>query len=540
MSLTLSLFLFCLKGYVSPIYASAEFTTSFVSTYTIGDTSNTHVVHDIQIKNNLAHIYTTKYTLAVGSDRVTSIETRVSGSKVTSSINQNGAATSITIEIPSPVIGKDQVTKIEISYDSPDIATQLGDTLTINIPRMSKANEAESFTRIVKVPQSAAVLSSVSPKGHGEQIEDGQTIYTFIGHGNESITMLFGESVSYKLNLTYEITNPTVSTKETEIALPPDTPYQKILLDQLDPAPSAIRLDKDGNWLATYTLKSQEKKTIHAVLYATVSAIPKYLDPSGHGKELLESKEYWDTKSQLTSDLGKQLKTPRNIYDYLVDNFSYNYSRVKDGATRLGSTQGLENPLNALCTEFTDAFVALARNQGILAREVDGYAYSDNVKLRPLSIDTDILHSWPEYYDPSSFTWISIDPTWGNTTGGVNYFDKLDFNHIVFVRHGQESSYPLPAGAYKKDSSAKQILVEVSTPPPSVETTQRLGDTLKNIGNVAINDPEYGYLPPYGSQKLSQKTTTASIFNPRYFQILVFGLIILVVGSVIFLVKRKK
>jgi hypothetical protein len=48
-----------------------------------------------------------------------------------------------------------------------------------------------------------------------------------------------------------------------------------------------------------------------------------------------------------------------------------------------------------------------------------------------------------------------VDPTWGNTTGGVDYFDVFDFSHITFVIKGADSSYPIPAGGYKLNTSKK-------------------------------------------------------------------------------------
>ena len=61
--------------------------------------------------------------------------------------------------------------------------------------------------------------------------------------------------------------------------------------------------------------------------------------------------------------------------------------------------------------------------------------------------------------------WIQIDPTWGSTTGGVDYFDKLDTNHITFVRKGISPDEPLPAGAYKIDPNSDQ---DVTITPATV------------------------------------------------------------------------
>jgi hypothetical protein len=78
-----------------------------------------------------------------------------------------------------------------------------------------------------------------------------------------------------------------------------------------------------------------------------------------------------------------------------------------------------------------------------------GYAYTQNKDLRPVGFSKDILHTWPQYWDETTAQWISVDPTWENTTGGMNYFPTTDFNRIIFAIQGTSSTSPLPAGMYK-------------------------------------------------------------------------------------------
>jgi hypothetical protein len=117
-------------------------------------------------------------------------------------------------------------------------------------------------------------------------------------------------------------------------------------------------------------------------------------------------------------------------------------------------------PNTALCTEFTDLFITLCRIKGIPAREIEGFAYSNNTKIKPININTDILHAWPQYYDSSQKAWISVDPTWGKTTNGIDYFNDLDPNHFAFVFHGLDSQQPISPGGYKNNQNIKTINVE--------------------------------------------------------------------------------
>ncbi|NCC70435.1 hypothetical protein EOM09_02540, partial [bacterium] len=44
----------------------------------------------------------------------------------------------------------------------------------------------------------------------------------------------------------------------------------------------------------------------------------------------------------------------------------------------------LNLPNSSICTDFTDLFITLARAKGIPAREVQGFAYTNNSKIKPI------------------------------------------------------------------------------------------------------------------------------------------------------------
>ena len=179
--------------------------------------------------------------------------------------------------------------------------------------------------------------------------------------------------------------------------------------------------------------------------------------------------QYWESGDPSIIALAKQYSTPESIYQYVVKTLSYSYERVNQNPVRRGAVQALVSPKQAICMEFTDLFIAMARAANIPAREVVGFAYTTNSKLRPLSLVTDVLHSWPEYFDKEQSIWIPVDPTWGNTTGGVDYFTKLDFNHITFAIHGISSTYPYPAGSYREESkTGKDVNVDFADALPVV------------------------------------------------------------------------
>lgn len=155
---------------------------------------------------------------------------------------------------------------------------------------------------------------------------------------------------------------------------------------------------------------------------------------------------------QIPSDVH----TIQNIYDYTMNTLSYNYARVNSDVERMGATQALKYPDQAVCTEYSDVLITLSRENGIYAREIQGYGFSSDQNLRPLSVNSDVLHSWSEFYDAGADMWHQLDPTWEDTSG-IDYFHSFDLNHITFAIHGKDSDYPYPAGSYKTKDTMKDI-----------------------------------------------------------------------------------
>lgn len=542
-------------------HAALEFDTSYSSYYRVGEDGKSQVTHNISIKNKLANIYTTNYTISIGSTNLEDVTASDEEGTLTSEVSTTDNSTTIDLLISEPAIGKDQIKNITISYTNNDIALKNGRIWEINVPRLANANEIGSYTRTIEVPKSFNTPSIALPEPSSVSESDSTTIYTFVENKNSSITLFFGDTQYFSLNLKYQITNTTLKPADTEIALPPDTPYQRVILDSIAPSPKHIRIDQDGNWLAVYTLEPGETIDITADLFISVTAKPTLMIPDSLSEDFLTREQpFWSTTSDTIKSLAAQLNTPRKIYDYVVGNFVYSYERVYTNPERLGAVKAINNPSIAICTEFTDTFITLARASGIPAREINGFAYTNNPSLRPLSLERDILHAWPEYFDQESGQWIQIDPTWANTTGGIDYFTKLDFNHITFVRHGQESTYPFPAGSYKKSSSDKQIAVAFVEEIPELEfiltsnarfsssnpfKTEKIV-TVTNSGNSSAIDIEYetedgdvlhiDYLPPLATEDFTVLSNFAINLQALPWTLIIIAIIPATI--LLFLLKR--
>lgn len=439
--------------------AVGEFSADYDVQYAIAPSGITIVTQNVTLTNQLTNLYPQKYAITIDSLKIRNIIAYDNLGIIRPEIKQIDGKTEITLTFNEKVAGLGKRLPFSLRYESTDIAVKNGSIWEINIPGVAPDPDLDSYVVTLRVPEFFGTNAYMSPlpalgsKWTKEQMTRG------------GISAAYGNEQSFDVTLSYYLANPTVQNKKSELALPPDTAFQKVSLTSLTPAPDTVTQDVDGNWKAQYTLLPTQKLEVKADLAISIFLKPRtgYHDTLSDRSIYTKPDTYWEVNDQRVQALSSRYTTPRQVYDYVVQTLNYDYQRISQMPVRKGAVAALENPNNSICMEFTDLFIAIARAAGIPAREAVGYAHTTNVRLRPLSFVTDVLHAWPEYFDDARQIWVPVDPTWADTTGGVNYFDKLDFNHIVFAYHGQESQYPYPAGFYKKPGeNTKDVIVNFS------------------------------------------------------------------------------
>lgn len=469
------------------VSAAGEFETSFHSTYEIDERANATVTHRIELTNLSANIYASEYSVTVGSTNIKSAQAFDDLGKLKLTTKPGDNTTEMTVILDQrPAVGLGKVRSFFIRYQSSDAAANIGRILEVNAPKTANSNEFRDYSMTITVPKKFGSPSRVIPDYTSLRETTENTIVSFNKDKLKSgVTAVFGTKQSFLLKLTYYLENNSPVGTEKTLALVPDTGRQKVEYRSLTPRPKRIELDSDGNWLAAYDLAAGEELAAAAELVAEVNLDRTVAAPAGNPEDYLGGSQYWQTDDPAIAALAEKLKTSKEIYDFVVETLSYDYSRAENGGARRGAAAALGNPRESICTEFTDLFIALSRAAGIPAREHDGFAYTTNPKLRPLSLKKDILHAWPEYWDKDRGLWIEVDPTWAKTTGGIDYFSKLDLAHITFAIHGKSPSAPAPAGFYKtKDSQNKTVEVNPDESSvaamPKIEISAYIPETLSN------------------------------------------------------------
>lgn len=508
----------------------AAFATSYDVVYDIGEDGVTTVTEKITLRNLTSQYYAEQFKLTLGSTQISDIRANDPGGALEVKSEQKDTSTEITVKFNQQVAGVGKVLPWTLQFKSKDFAEKVGKVWEVRAPKISSTSNLESYNLTVSVPQSFGEPTQVSPTPKNKTTQGGRIFLTFDQESlkNSGVSANFGTLQLFNFDLSYHLENNNLVQILTNIALPPDTAYQDVIFQRITPQPLNVTVDDDGNYLAWYKLSRGEKLDVKVIgsakLYTSSKIREPFLEDSLR-KKYLQQDKYWEKDHpKITATLAEILgNTPpkeqnekvKLIYRYVVDSLKYDSARLTDDIERFGAITALNNPKSAICMEFTDLFVTLARAAGVPARELDGFAYTQNPKLRPLSLTRDLLHAWPEYWDDKR-GWVMVDPTWENTTGGVDYFSKLDLNHFVFVIKGSSSSQPVPAGAYKYEQSSSgdvkvtlsdrdflgkpQLDVNIEAASPIFSGfPKKIKVTVSNVGNAIYPPNNFGV----SSQKIS-------------------------------------
>lgn len=456
-----SIFYFLFSIFYIPVFAQQEFTVSYDTTYLIKNDGAADVTQQITLSNNFSTIYAASYSLILDGKPPENIEVLEDNQTLPLETSEEERKVKITVKFPNAVVGRGKSRIFSVKYNLPKVAMQNGQVWDLTIPKIASPETINEYKLTLFVPTSFGNPAYISPQPRSKSVQ--QDFQQFIFEKDDlikaGVVAAFGQSQIFELSLVYHLQNPYLGAGETQIAIPADTAFQRVYYENLNPKPIQIKIDEDGNWLAVYRLKGKEQMDVFLEGRVQIFAKPQEFYPNINPNDrtyYLAENQYWQANDPEIKKVAKTLKTPRAIYDFVVGKLSYDYSRVREGTARLGAKEALNNPAKAICMEFTDLFIALARAAGIPAREINGYAYTENPEIQPLSLLADVLHAWPEYWDEGVGVWRPVDPTWANTTGGVDFFDKFDLNHIVFAIHGKDPASPLPAGSYKSARSPEK------------------------------------------------------------------------------------
>jgi transglutaminase-like putative cysteine protease len=445
-----------------------NFAIDLNSSYTVNAAGKTIVEQKFTITNKTPEYFISRYGVVLSSTNLENIQVTSNGESIEPQISKQKGQTSIGVSFPDQIVGEGKKRELTIKYTDADISQISGKILEVNIPQLSDHYQYQNYQLKLIVPNIFGTPSRINPTNFTLQEGSDYNTITYNDLQGNAVSAIFGDKQIFDLQINYYLENPTSQNALTQITLPPETPFQRIFYHNLEPLPKEIKEDQDGNFIATYEIPANNSLNVElfAQVLLTLSSNPA-IDFSPVLDAHTLAQKYWETNNPEIIAAANELNSIEEIYDYSIEKLDYTEKSQDLYFERLGAANAIkeENLDEATCQEFTDLFIAIAREKGVPARRVLGYAYSNNEELRPVKLERDILHTWPEYYNAETQSWIQIDPTWGDTTGGVDYFNKFDLNHLILAINGASSSMPYPAGSYSANEEEKQkkIFVDFST-----------------------------------------------------------------------------
>ncbi len=454
----LSFLILCILP-ISPVLAkdsAQQFSADYNVTYAVDQTGLTTVTEQISLKNLTDQYYASSFSLIIDATNINNVSAFDSGGSLSSSTKKQGNQTQITVQSPQQLTGKNKQYSFTLVFTSPDFAQHQGNIWQVSVPKISPDLSIDQYQLTLQVPDSFGNPGTILPTPIQQSDTGGVLALTFNKSelSSSGILATFGTTQLFAFNLTYHLKNSGILPSVSQIALPPDTNFQQTQIDSVLPKPDNVTIDSDGNYIAWFRLNRLQSEDISVRGLAKLFLNPQLNQPflsKQNQQTFTQPQQYWESDNPLiaaklsdifrTTQPSTTAQKAQMINEFVVNNIKFDVDRLNGGDfSRLGALTALNNPDSALANEFSDLFVALARADGIPARELIGAAYSSNKDLRPLSLNSN-LHIWPEYYDNEK-GWVMIDPTWEQTSGGVDYFSKFDLNHIVFAVRGVSSVNP--------------------------------------------------------------------------------------------------
>jgi transglutaminase-like putative cysteine protease len=505
-SIVLSIVLIIAQCFFISLYApsvhAADYSINYNITYNVSSNGNTAVDYQIQLVNLSDSEYAASESLTLTQTDIANVDVENSfGVKQSFNVQKASNGTTIATTFSSPAIGSGSTDDWQIHYTTNQIATKEGNAWNILVPGFGdkKTFNINNLQIQVNVPSNFGPISYASPQPSQTQNLTQTTDYIFSGNNiNASgINMILGSTQDYQFTFNYPVTNNNISMQSYTVAVPPDTPTQRIIFTDVSPKPDSFSVNNDGDYVLTFDLPGRKSGTIHVQGYAqvsgTYSALASKLTqpvnlPAAEQANLTSSAEYWNSNNaqvlaiatSVTKGDTTNIDKARSIYNYLVTNFKYNRNALYDpNRTRKGGLYALTHPTDVICQEYVDAFISLARAVGVPSVLEAGYGNTTS----PLdTLPPNVLHAWVKFYDPN-YGWVYADPTWGSTSG-QNFFGNVGPSHFTLATYGYSSTTPALVLSFIQTPNEQG---NIKLTPVDAITTDKVAYMLSNQNNVTMN-----------------------------------------------------
>ncbi len=365
------------------------------------------------------------------------------------------SATEIKVDL-----GQTKSTELTIEYQADDLLADFKQSQNVLIPPFELGGQISKQSIELSSPLDGLGGTLVGIKADKATTTGDVQTYKFSRDGliDTPIILQNGISASAKLSITAELENKGYWWSTKTVVLPLDTNQQQSYIESIEPKPSKVSVDKDGNIIADFKLRPFKKIKVKAV--ADVIFEQKSYDlenESGFGQlpvdivaDYTGNTDLWpDSKLQklgLNKDeLRKKtvLEATKDVFTAVANKsgtFNSEFSYIdRIGKSKQDAQTSLDN---------ADVMTAALRSIGIPARVVGGSITNNQLTV----LEKAQKHVWVEAYVPD-IGWMTLDPTQGKF--GEGFFGQSGVERIGLSIWGVHDKLP--------EFEASEIDVEYNT-----------------------------------------------------------------------------
>src|SRR3972149_1487029 len=220
------------------VEASAQFSTGYDINFIFGDNGQARVAHNITLTNLTKDYFASEYSITTGSDKVTDVSGTDGLGSLNISTKAQESSTVLIAKLNQQIVGQGKSVNFKINYTIDSLALKRGKVWEINVPQIVTNENLSSYKLSLSVPKGFGPLGKMSPLADQTTETSAATSYVFTKNSTSGINANFGEFQLFSFTLKYRYKNKNVYPAKGRIALPPDTEYQALYYQSLDPRPS--------------------------------------------------------------------------------------------------------------------------------------------------------------------------------------------------------------------------------------------------------------------------------------------------------------
>ena len=311
---------------------------------------------------------------------------------------------------------------VKISYTAKDLFVPRGTLGTMSLPPLNQDLNVGKTTIKINSSTELGITTVYGAKISNSSLSFGAQEFTLSTKGKflNPIVLSAGSTTVSTVSFEKLFKNEGWWWKTFTLPLPPDSNQQRVYLESLNPQPSSLTLDQDGNVFANYVVgprgtinvKAKAIVTLNSVVYNTDAEVDRASIPNELNTRYLPATDAWP-KSVLQQEGYKDVDQAASILEIVKGHFEAAVSS--------------ETKTSKLVDELTGAL----RASGIPTRVIKGVLLTNELQ----QFEQPQQHEWVEVYIPNQ-GWMTLDPIQGRYSDN---YGRASAERIALVVVGSDS-----------------------------------------------------------------------------------------------------